>query len=561
MSFIIAAEAEPIPGYRLLKRMGGGGFGEVWKCEAPGGLHKAIKFVAGDPEALQLGDHAMEQEKAALGRLRTIRHPFLLSVERIEVVEGGLVVVMELADENLRDVLTWYREEGERGVPRDLLLDFLDETAEALDLLNWQHGLMHLDVKPDNIFLVANHAKLGDFGLVSSLPEEGLPARTGLGGSLTPAYASPEAWSGEMSRQSDQYSLAVTYYELRTGGLPFGGHNARQLMLQHSTQEPNLGLLPAEQRWAVARALAKVPGERFDCCKSFVHALRTGKVPSPSLHARSGKHSTVRRRPAPRTQTSHTLGLEGHLTELITRAAGSAPEAARPRPVLSAGELFRRFVSQSLRGQLQLKLKTFQHFWSAEAAEAGPERFLYRFTLPASFQGRYPLDSPGFEVEVNLFLPATLKGQLMEAEVRVKATGAGEEQARQQLASEVGPLILENVRGTLGLREERRDASRIEWTEPVVVWPILSTGAEVGGPILCRCQDLSLRGVRLISPTKLPSQLLRAQFGAGAGHPAFDALARVVRVFPCEDGFEVAALFMEGAPGRPSEQGTAAPAT
>src|SRR6478609_6455487 len=103
MSVRIEANAEPIPGYRLIERIGGGGFGEVWKCEAPGGLLKAAKFVFGTLETAGDGGHRAEQELKALRRVVTVRHPYILSLERYDIVEGQLVIVMELADKNLWD--------------------------------------------------------------------------------------------------------------------------------------------------------------------------------------------------------------------------------------------------------------------------------------------------------------------------------------------------------------------------------------------------------------------------------------------------------------------------
>src|ERR1700682_840915 len=104
MSWLREPNAEPIPGYRLIEPLGSGGFGEVWKCEAPGGLFKAIKFVYGNLNSGDCDSARAEQEFGALNRVKEVRHPFVLSMDRIEVVEGELVIVMELADRSLYDL-------------------------------------------------------------------------------------------------------------------------------------------------------------------------------------------------------------------------------------------------------------------------------------------------------------------------------------------------------------------------------------------------------------------------------------------------------------------------
>ena len=214
--------AEPIPGYRLIERLGRGGFGEVWKAEAPGGMLKAIKFVYGDLDGT--GDvHGAEQELKALNRVKTIRHPFILSLERIEIIDGQLVIVMELADRNLWDRFSECVESGLPGIPRSELLSYMDEAAEALDLMNFHHQIQHLDIKPQNLFLVHRHVKVADFGLVKDL--EG--ARADLTGGITPIYAAPETFEQWVSRHSDQYSLAIVFRRCSLAG----GHSmARRLV-------------------------------------------------------------------------------------------------------------------------------------------------------------------------------------------------------------------------------------------------------------------------------------------------------------------------------------------
>ncbi|MFL5244203.1 MAG: protein kinase domain-containing protein [Gemmataceae bacterium] len=280
---------QPIPGYRLIELLGKGGYGEVWKCEAPGGLLKAIKFVYGDLSGMG-GDKAAiaEQELQSLQRVKIIRHPFLLSVERVEIIQDQLVIVTELADKNLLEVRHGHQKNGLPGVPRPELLGYLREAAEALDWMNLQFGLQHLDIKPQNLFLVSNHIKVADFGLVASIWETNSDNVILAG--TTPAYCPPEVYRGSISPFSDQYSLAIVYQEQLTGFRPFQGKTARQLAMQHDNAEPDLSSLPVGDRPIVARALSKDARQRYSTCMAFIEALRHAETPRFVAVPQSGLH-------------------------------------------------------------------------------------------------------------------------------------------------------------------------------------------------------------------------------------------------------------------------------
>src|SRR5258708_7567914 len=173
MPFTKQPNAEPIPGYRLIAPLGSGGFGEVWKCEAPGGLFKAIKFVYGNLNSLDADGVRAEQELNALQRIKEGRHPFVLSMDRIEVVAGELVIVMELADNSLHDVYVEAQASGLVGIPRDDLLRYLRDASEALDHMIEKHNLLHLDIKPRNLFVISDRVKVADFGLVKQISPQG----------------------------------------------------------------------------------------------------------------------------------------------------------------------------------------------------------------------------------------------------------------------------------------------------------------------------------------------------------------------------------------------------
>ncbi len=193
----------------------------------------------------------------------------MLSLERIERVDGRLLILTELATSNLKQEFDKHRAAGQAGIPRDELLAHLHDAADALDYISQQHCLQHLDVKPENLLLVGGRIKVADFGLVKDLQE----ANMSIVGGMTPTYAAPELFDGRPSIHSDQYSLAIVYQEMLTGGLPFEGRTTAQLAAQHMHSRPRLDRLPSSDEPVVARALAKEPEQRFSSCREMIERL------------------------------------------------------------------------------------------------------------------------------------------------------------------------------------------------------------------------------------------------------------------------------------------------
>jgi formylglycine-generating enzyme required for sulfatase activity len=279
--------------------------------------------------------------------MKTLRHPNLLALHGTWQHGNWLIMAMELADGTLFDRLRQAVNEQKRpGIPLPELLRQMRAAAEGLDYLNGK-GVQHRDVKPHNLLLVGGGVKVGDFGLAKLLQETVATAS----GSLTPAYASPEACNNEMSRWSDQYSLAITYCQLRGNRLPFEGPLAA-VVTGHLLGEVHLDMIPEPERPAVARALAKKPQERWPNCTAFVTALAASvkRAQSPDNTTRVAPPVKTPRRRSLWPLVAAGVGLLGAallvlLAVLLAQRVGNAPTAktddgkAKADPAVKPGPL------------------------------------------------------------------------------------------------------------------------------------------------------------------------------------------------------------------------------
>jgi len=255
-------------GYHLVRIRGQGGFGHVWEAATPDGKHVALKF-------LRCGNNlTAAQEVRNILRVRQIEHPHLIRVHDVRCNRGYVIVNMELADGSLYDLLDVAMSETGEALPLEHVCHYLGQTAKALDFLNSPihegvyAGIQHGDVKPANMLLFGEHVKLADFGLSRVLTASSAShSRTG-----TPAYAAPEVFEGQISRWADQFGLAVTYFQLRTGQLPFAKLPPRFGPPQPRS-EPDLSLLPQPERDILKRGLLTRPQDRWPSCSEMMSQL------------------------------------------------------------------------------------------------------------------------------------------------------------------------------------------------------------------------------------------------------------------------------------------------
>ena len=275
---------DPLPGlraaladrYRFVRELGRGGMAAVYLFHDLRHDRPVALKVLHPGVAATVGLERFLREILIAARLQ---HPHILTVldsgaaGQPDGVELLWFAMPYVDGETLRQRL-----ERERQLPVEDALRIARDAADALEYAHRQ-GVVHRDVKPENILLSGHHALVADFGIARAL---GPQDRITTGGTTvgTPAYMSPEQAAGDtaLDARSDQYSLACVLWEMLAGEPPFTGPTAQVMLARRFTETPRplrqkRGTVPEAVERAVARALSLSPADRFASVAQFSDAL------------------------------------------------------------------------------------------------------------------------------------------------------------------------------------------------------------------------------------------------------------------------------------------------
>lgn len=204
-------EGLQIGSYTLVRKLGRGGFGEVWLAE------RRAKFVT-TKVAVKLPldeqvDHEAIKQEATLWE-QASGHPNIVLIIDADEYDGQIVIVSEYApDGSLEE---WLKTNGAMPVQRAI-----ETTIQILDGLEFLHSrnIIHRDLKPANVLLQGTTSRLADFGISRALRTTVASQSQNISGTF--AYMSPEALDGKRSVQTDVWSVGVNLYQFLTGTLPF----------------------------------------------------------------------------------------------------------------------------------------------------------------------------------------------------------------------------------------------------------------------------------------------------------------------------------------------------
>jgi eukaryotic-like serine/threonine-protein kinase len=260
--------------YRFLRELGKGGMASVWLVEdLVQGRQVALKVLHPELAASIGGDRFHREIEIAAA----LTHPHILPIYDSGEAGGLLYYTMPFVDgESLRDRLR-----REVQLPIEDTLRYVREVADALGYAH-AHGVVHRDVKPENILFEGDHAVLADFGVARAVDAGAAERLTATGLAVgTPAYMSPEQAGGEtrLDGRSDVYSLGCVLFEMLAGEPPFSGPTPQAIAAKHLASPPppvrlTRGSVPEAVERVIVKALAKVPADRFRNAEELSRAIQ-----------------------------------------------------------------------------------------------------------------------------------------------------------------------------------------------------------------------------------------------------------------------------------------------
>jgi Tol biopolymer transport system component/predicted Ser/Thr protein kinase len=317
----VPPELQSLDRFRVVRKLGSGGMGEVYLAEDPRlGRKVALKLL---PQGLLTDPEIRRRFSQEARAISALNHPQIVTIYDVGVTGDRDFIAMEFVDgQTLRELLVAGPLEVRRA------FDLVAQAATGLAAAH-ENGIVHRDVKPENLMVTRNgHVKVMDFGLaklvekrVAPLLASGLatvsdsaPARptagTGTGVILgTVSYMSPEQAQGNpVDHRTDVFSLGLVLYECLTGTRPFSGKSAVDTLHAIINDEPLPAVernprVPSEATAILERALAKDPAERYQHAADLALDLRRAKRAAESglsgVGSRAVALQPVRPRPLP----------------------------------------------------------------------------------------------------------------------------------------------------------------------------------------------------------------------------------------------------------------------
>jgi len=311
------SSGKKLMGWLLVRKLGEGAFGQVWYAQADGGFGEtALKFIdaTGDNREKAKREYATlkmmcENRAFQSSRLIKLQGVWLLDEDEKPIPDAkfgetvfgatlmmdevgpqpdALMIQMDLAQSNLAELLDSTVENGQAsdcgGLPITDLLPFIYQAAKGIDFLNRTPRIFHCDIKPENLLLVDGEVKICDYG---GARKEGIE-RKNKKNVLSLAHASPELMNNAPCEYSDQYSLAITYVQLRTGRLPYSDTILRSRSVSTVRDavlrgDLDLSGLPPAERAVIKRATSLKPEKRFPTATAMAveldRAINQGAAP------------------------------------------------------------------------------------------------------------------------------------------------------------------------------------------------------------------------------------------------------------------------------------------